>query len=290
MRCHVAIAAVVLLSLALGAHAERLAYHTRPGQTAYRYEFTLSGEMQPPQGAPLPMAVRLQAQLIDQATGKVEKGLLPMTMTIKDLRINASSGQEEYSDVLDGGVLSFLRSPSGVMSNIRYVSKPQQSADLPMPALENAWLLFSRFGHHLRLPEKELRAGGKWTTDETLGVEKDAAITLKSENTLVGDKIVDGKRYVHIDSTFTLTAKRQPVPAEGRKSALASDFHMTGKSSLLFDPQAGEVFRSTVRAEIATKTSGGGSAKNAVQGSFTLRGTVLKVPPPAPAVKNGNRH
>jgi len=285
MRFHAVIVAFVLFALALGTHAERLAYNPRPGKTAYRYDFTLSGQMQPPQGAPLPMAVRLQAQLVDQAAGKAEKGLLPMTMTIKDLRINASTGHDEYSDVLDDSVMSFLRSTSGVISKLRYTSQPAKS-DLPMPGLENAWLLFSRFGHHLHLPEKELRAGEKWKSEEILGPEKSDKISLKSENTLVGDKVVNGKRYLHIDSTFTLTAKQQPMPGgEGRKSTLASDFSMTGKSSLLFDPQAGEVFRSTVRAEITTKTSGGGSAENMVKGNFTVRGTVVKVPPPASAEK-----
>ncbi|MHB0937503.1 MAG: hypothetical protein ACYDCO_16310 [Armatimonadota bacterium] len=281
MRYHAVIAAVVLFTLALGVRAEQLAYHERPGKAAYRYDITISGQMQPPRGVHLPMAMRMQAQLVDQVTGKAQKGLLPMSMTIKDMRITASSGEDEYSDVLDDSVLSFLRTPSGVMSKIRYTSKPQKS-DVPVPGLENAWLLFSRFGHHLRLPEKALRRGEKWKSDETLGLETGSKVALATENTLVGDKAVNGKRYVHIESTFKLTAKKQP--GKGQKSAIASDFQMTGKSSLLFDPKAGEVFRSTIKAEITTNTSGGGSAENAIKGSFTVTGTVQKAPP-APAVK-----
>lgn len=285
MRCHALIAVIALFTLTLGASAERLAYSSLPGKTAYRYDVTLSGQMQPPQGTPLPMTVRLQALLVDQVTGKAQKGLFPMSMTIKDMRINASSGGDEYSDVLDDSVMGFLRTPSGVLSKIRYTSKPAKS-DVPVPGLENAWLLFSRFGHHLRLPEKALRPGEKWRSDETLGLETGSKVSLKTENTLAGDKIVKGKRYVRIESTFTLAAKQQPVPAgEGKKSALASDFQMTGKSSLLFDPKAGEVFRSTIKAEITTTTTGGGSAGNAMKGSFAVTGTVQHAPPPAPAAK-----
>jgi len=284
MRYHAVIAAFILLALALGAHADQLAYNAQPGKVAYRYDITLSGQMQPPQGAPLPMAMRMQALLVDQVTGKAQKGLLPMSMTVKDLRINASSGGNEYSDVLDDSVMSFLRTPSGVLSKLRYISKPAKEA--PVPGLENAWLLFSRFGHHLRLPEKALRPGEKWTSDESLGLETGNKVSLKTENTLAGDKIVNGKRYVRIESTFTLTAKQQPVPAgEGKKSALASDFQMTGKSSLLFDPKAGQVFRSTIKAEITTKTSGGGAAGNAMKGSFTVTGTVQQAPPAPAAIK-----
>jgi len=283
MRFHALIAALVLLVAAVGAHTERLAYPTRPGKAAYNYDFTIAGQIQPPRGVPMPVALRMRALIVDQVTGKAQKGLSPVTMTIKDVRINGSASEDEFSDAVGNCVLRFLRTPSGILSNLRYVSAPAE-ADMPIPSLGNAWLLFSRFGHHLRLPEKELRAGEKWLSTETIGLETGRKMTLKTESTLVGYKSIHGKRYVRIDSTFQLTARQTLPMREGKaKTGIATNFTMTGKSMLLFDPRAGEVFRATVKADVTTKSS---DAKSAVNGRFRVTGTALKDPTPAPVGKN----
>jgi len=279
---------LLLLVLALVGRAERLAYTSDIGRMDYRYELTIAGQMQPPRGVPLPVTLQMSARTIDQVTEKPQKGLSPVTMSIKDIQVSGSSGEEEFGDDVPATVLSFLRSPSGVLSKLRYDSTPSKSDSL-IPGLENAWLLFSRFGHHLRLPEKELRAGEKWQSAETIEMSTGKTMALKTESTLVGDKVVDGKRYVQIDSNFKLSTPKQKLsPDEEKDAGLSVEIEMTGKSYLLFDPRAGEVFRSTIKATMTTKTAMGTETrgtKNAMAGNFRITVTAQRTPPPAQAKK-----
>jgi hypothetical protein len=110
-------------------------------------------------------------------------------------------------------------------------------------------------------------------------------LALKAESTLVGDKVVDGKRYVQIDTTFDLTTPKQRLSGKEEGYRRSMEFGMTGKSYLLFDPRAGEVFRATIKAKITTTAAM--SAENAAAGSFRVTVTAHRTPPPAPAGKKG---
>jgi len=282
--------AITLLLFATGltVHAERLTYNTTLGRMDYRYDIAITGQVRPPGGAPLPVVLQMGARVIDQVTGKAHRDLSPVTMSIKDIELSGSSGENEFGDDVENTVISFLRSRAGVMSKLQYLHTPSK-ADTLIPGMENIWLLFSRFGHHLRLPEQELRAGEKWTSAETLGLSTGKTMALRAESTLVGVKMVDGKRYVQIDSTFQLTAPKQRLSsADGTDSGLVMELGMSGKSFLLFDPRAGEVYRATITAQITTKTTMSAETsgtKNAMAGSFSVTTTAHRTSPPAPAGK-----
>jgi len=270
---------LLIFALALAGHTERLAYTSAIGRMDYRYELTIAGQMQPPRGVPLPVTLQMSARTIDQVTKKPQKGLSPVTMSIKDAQVSGSSGEEEFGNDIPATVLSFLRSPSGVLSKLKYVAVPSKT-DSFIPGLENAWLLFSRFSHHLRLSEKELRPGEKWQSAETIEMSTGKTMSVNAESKLVGDKVVEGKRYVQIDTDFKLSSSKQN-PSDSEKGAgLSVEIEMTGKSYLLFDPRAGEVFRSTIKATMTTKTAMGMDTKNAMTGDFHLTITAHRTPPP----------
>lgn len=274
MHFHRLILAVLLLTVSLLLHAEPLAYKQQAGTTAYQYDYFIDGKISMPHGKAQPFSLDMRARLIDTITA-VKKDLASVVMTIQNGAVDGASEQGDFSKSVPDSTIAFDRLRTGEVRNLHYTSKPAK-AKTPIPGLENAWVLFSRFGHHFQLPGKELKTGQGWSTRETIGLATGTAMALFTQNKLTGVKVVNGKRYLKIDSKFKLIAPQQKLGGgkEGGQP-MTMDVGMTGATALLFDQQAGRVFRSMVHATLNTKAAmpGGSGDAQAMTGTFTLNGT-----------------
>ena len=272
---------ILLTLLAYSAVAEPLQYKFRVGNgVPYQYNFTITGQMGMPGAQGGATNCTMYARLVDQVKSVGKDGAASMQMIIKNGAIAGEYGGSRFNEPVPYTTLTFDRSATGTLRNLRYAvaaAKP----DLPIPGFENAWLLFSRFGHHFLLPSQELRTGEGWKTREMIGLDTAKQLTLETGNKLVSAKVVNGKRYLQIDSTFQLTAPKQSISLneQGEGGNLTMEYSMAGASYLLFDPQDGEVFRSMIKATVTTKAALDGNTKQAITGTFTVRGTAEKAGP-----------
>jgi len=266
------------LGAALAGHAVKLTYPAKAGaKVAYRYDVAVKGTLSSPRGVQTtPVEIQARARVVEQVTA-VERGLASIQMLIKNGQIIGASGDESVDESLPQSTITFQRTPQGELRHIKDTTAADHAA---LPGVDNLWQLFARFGHHLRLPEKDVKTGDTWQTQEEIVTKDGRRLVLITDSTLAGSKTVDGKTYLLITSRYRTAAAKAPDGTAPPANTLLVDLNLSGTAQLLFDAQAGEVFRATFAVEMTSEASyyapGEAEAIPAMRGTFTIRGTAQR--------------
>lgn len=274
MRIGTWLAVCLLWGAALTGQAVRLAYPAMPNaKSAYRYDVAVTGTISSPKGTTTtPLDLQARARVVEQVTA-VSGAVATLRMLIKNAALTGTYGEEAVDETLPDNVVTFQRAPTGAISQVRDAT-PAETTQLP--GMDDLWRLFIRFGQRLRLPEDDVYPGSTWRTEEPIAMADGRRLTLVTDSTLVGGKVVDGVSYLQINSRYT--AKTPDRKANDEKpTALRVDFTIDGTSQLLFNATTGAIFRSAFNVDLTSDTAyhnpNTGTDTPAMHGAFHLKGT-----------------
>jgi len=177
---------------------------------------------------------------------------------------------------------TFDRTPQGKVSNVQ-VADGQKDLLARLKArgyhLDNNGTSIPMY-QQMNFPITAMSIGDGWgmkLDTHLLGMHLNA----KAQNTLVGERVINGKKYVQINGNIDMAIPMSALDVPGNADASTVDLAMrlTGKAYTLFDVDAGEIYRSTFSGEISVGLVGKkfGGKKERIGGKFNMQIIMQKV-------------
>lgn len=279
-------AVVLLVGTALSAHAVRLAYSQQVGSSrTYLSSFTMTGNIAMPGQDSMKLDSSFSTTTEEKILAVNQDGAASVSMDMKNGNMKMTVAGQTQQMPIPAMQMTFDRTKLGKVSNMQM----QGEAVDQMPGMNN--MQFNQLGTSYAFPDRDLNAGDAWEDKTTLEIPFLGEATIVTKNTLVGTKIVDGKTYLQIDSTMTMTTPgTASTMGEGEQQmTMKMAIKLTGTASSLWNEEAGELFRSTVKADMImnmTMTSADGQSMNTTM-NMKMNGTMKKTAGAAAATADG---
>ena len=271
--------------LALPAHAYRLAYKDVAGSTLnYQNTMAMTGNVEV-NGTVSPFQSTTGMMMV-QHVDAVTNGVASLTMQLKDgkttVKMPPSASQPDGKTLeqkLPDFTLSMDRSSIGKVSNIKFVGKAPS-----IPGMQGGGDWVNRMlqqGSNISLPDHDLAIGDTWQDKMTLEILPGAKADILINNKLAGTQIVNGKTYLVIATTMTMSLPDGKMTlGQGDKAmTIHLNMDMKGTSETLFDEQAGVILRSTFKSDVTSITTIDGPRAMTSKSTMAMNGTTELCPP-----------
>ena len=233
-----------LLLASLSAQAYRLSFKDTAGTVrTTKTTFTIKGSMD---GSGLSLPFTSTSTLVENETvTALNAGVASLSRQLKSgtMSVSTTSPGEDTPQTaqqnLPSYTITYDRTPLGKVSNVKIAGDLTKLLGNSSDSLTTQILSGSE---GLSFPDRDLNVGDSWTGAQslTMGGAK-ADITMNF--TLAGAQVVNGKTYLSITCDLTMN-----VPAMKVSSPLGDipmSLQVCGKTMVLFDNQAGCLYRET---------------------------------------------
>lgn len=253
MRYWLLVSLVTLLGCCMiSANAYRLAFKDTVGATyTFKSDFKITGQMVGGSlNAPIDSTVNMTSQ---EKVNSINNGIASITYSVKDGKMVATlSGLpgDQSSQTIEQDIpaftMTFNRSPQGKVSNLKFSGDAANIFGGPFDAVTNQ---MQDPGQGLLFPDRELSIGDSWNAKQTMQVGQGSPFTITAKYTLLGTEVVNGKTYLKIQCDITASTPGIAMHAGQQTQGLNMSMSMslTGTAVTLFDGQAGQIFRETMK-------------------------------------------
>ena len=243
---------VVLLLAAMTAHAYQLRF-LDPADTTrwYQSEFTLKGTLAlQPMNEQLPLVGTITFIAKEQVTGVNQDGTANLVNEITDGKVKINVADQTTDQSMTGYRTTFTRSPSGNVTN----TEIQGGAggifgQMQSLGMSDQWKMLANLGQALEFPKTDVKAGDTWSNQASFEIAPDQVVEMKTTNRLIGPKMIaDVPNYTFLEidgnTSLKLPEMNLSIGVGDMAMSLKQSMAISGQSIALFDPQAGEFFRS----------------------------------------------
>lgn len=275
--------ATLLAVSSLSAQAYRLQFKDTAGATrTYKTQVNIAGSvLMGSISSPLDSTMSMTA--VEKVTG-ITDGKSAITYQIKDgtVSVKVTVPGEEAPQTLEQQLPEFSmfydRTMLGQVSNLRTSGEAAGIMGGPANSANNQ---FINPGEGLVLPDKELKVGDRWSRKESLPMNADSKLDVTANYTLVGPKVAEnGKTYLQIDVDLTMNLPKMAMKAGGEGDQainMTMSMNMKGKETVLFDEQAGELYRVSFKMSGVTNMAMPGQEGDPMKMTMNTTAVMTKV-------------
>ncbi|MHB9133583.1 MAG: hypothetical protein ACYDBB_21170 [Armatimonadota bacterium] len=276
------VTAVILGMVQLTAQAYRLEFKDVAGTSrTYKTQITVEGSMGN-EMLNLPVSGVVTYANIEKVN-TAGNGSATLTYTVTNgtvnLKVSGMPGEDTAENIeqsLPGFVMTYTRTPRGKISNMKFNGDLGGLFSSPFDPLANQG---QYPGQGLEFPDKDLTPGDTWTGKQTVEMGPGNVVQITSNYTFIGSKVIEGRTFMQINADITLVAPKMTlkVNALGQDATMAVAMNMTGKSETLFDPQAGQIYKSMMKGIAVTNMSSANADGLSAKSTLTLNSTTIRV-------------
>ena len=275
----------ILCVAAVSAHAYRLAFSDPQGAVRnYKADMTMKGTANV-LGITAPLSSTISMTMTEKVLTKNADGTSSISFAVKNGKMVASTtipGDDDATTKTQPLAFSMTydRTPLGKVTNLKMIATPGGGADL-LGAGMSGQVQYP--GQGVQFPDKDLNIGDSWDTTQQIEPMPGLKVNMTQTNTLTATRVVNGKTLLVITSTFTADAKNAhvnvPLPAGNgvgdnkATQALTLDMTISGTSTALFDPQAGELGDDNFTLNISMNMQIGDAEAGGVNSTMTMTAT-----------------